>query len=111
MAALLSLEGHDVRTAAEGEIALALAREFRPRLILLDIGLAGMDGYQVARRLRLQHGAENAPYLVAVTGYGHEEARARSREAGFDRHLVKPVYPETICALLAEIVGAPATHA
>jgi PAS domain S-box-containing protein len=110
MAALLGMEGHDVRTAAGGEMALALAREFHPRLILLDIGLAGMDGYQVARRLRQQHREGDAPYLVAVTGYGHDAARMRSREAGFDRHLVKPVYPETIRALLAEIGVAPAVH-
>ena len=105
MAALLAIEGNIVRTAANGEAALALARDFRPRLVLLDIGLGGMDGYQVARRLRAQQGADEKLCLVAVTGYSHEEARARVREAGFDRHLVKPVHPEAIYALLAEIAG------
>jgi signal transduction histidine kinase/ActR/RegA family two-component response regulator len=103
MAALLKIEGHAVRTAANGEAALALARDFRPRLVLLDIGMAGMDGYEVARRLRAQQDPNERLCLVAVTGYGHAEARARTREAGFDQHLVKPVFPEIICKLLAEI--------
>lgn len=111
MTALLAIEGHDVKSAADGEAALALARQFRPRLVLLDIGLGGMDGYEVARRLRAQQRADDRLCLVAVTGYGHEEARMRSREAGFDQHLVKPVYPEAICALLAELGGAPAAPA
>lgn len=107
MAVLLALEGQNVRTASNGAAALELARAFHPQLVLLDIGLHGMDGYEVARRLRDQQAPDEVLYLVAVTGYGHEEARIRSREAGFDQHLVKPVQPETICALLAEIGGAP----
>lgn len=110
MAALLTIEGHDVRTATNGEAALELARGFRPQLVLLDIGLIGMDGYEVARRLRDQQPPGERMSLVAVTGYGHEEARTRSRDAGFDRHLVKPVFPEAICALLAEIGGEAATR-
>jgi PAS domain S-box-containing protein len=105
MTVLLELEGHEVRAAASGEEALALARSFRPQLVLLDIGLQGMDGYQVARQLRAQQAADERLCLVAVTGYGHEEARALSEEAGFDRHLVKPVYPEALCELLVEIGG------
>jgi len=105
MSMLLQVEGHEVRAAASGEAALALARDFRPRVVLLDIGLQGMDGYQVARKLRAQQAADEKLCLVAVTGYGHEEARARSREAGFDQHLVKPVVPEALCELLAEIGG------
>lgn len=103
MSVLLELEGHTVRTAASGEAALALARDFRPHLVLLDIGLRGMDGYEVARQLRARQGAGARLRLVAVTGYGHEEARARSRDAGFDQHLVKPVHPEALVALLAEV--------
>lgn len=103
MTVLLELEGHEVRTAASGEVALALARSFHPQLVLLDIGLQGMDGYQVARQLRAQQAADESLCLVAVTGYGHEEARVRSAEAGFDRHLVKPVYPDALLELLAEI--------
>ena len=102
-AMLLQIEGHDVRTAATGEAALELARSFRPQLVLLDIGLQGMDGYEVARRLRAQQAENEKICLVAITGYGHEEARVRSEAAGFDRHLVKPVYPEAIYDLLAEI--------
>jgi PAS domain S-box-containing protein len=111
MSALLRIEGHEVRTAADGATALALARDFHPRLVLLDIGLHGMDGYEVARRLRAQQAADEQLCLVAVTGYGHAEARSRSQKAGFDRHLVKPVYPEAICELLAEIAGAKANPA
>jgi len=103
MAALLAIEGQEVRTAANGEAALELARSFRPRLILLDIGLGGMDGYEVARRLRAQQSPGERLCLVAVTGYSHEEARMHTREAGFDRHLVKPVVPEAICELLAAL--------
>jgi PAS domain S-box-containing protein len=103
MTVLLELEGHEVRTAGSGEVALALARSFRPQLVLLDIGLQGMDGYQVARQLRAQQAADESLCLVAVTGYGHEEARVRSEEVGFDRHLVKPVYPDALFELLAEI--------
>lgn len=74
----------------------------------VDIGLQGVDGYEVARRLRAQQGAGDSVCLVAVTGYGHEEARTRSADAGFDHHLVKPVCPETLLELLAEIGSARA---
>lgn len=103
MSVLLQIEGHEVRVASSGEAAVELARSFRPQLVLLDIGLQGMDGYAVARQLRAQQAADETVRLVAVTGYGHDDARDRSLEAGFDRHLVKPVSPETLTALLAEI--------
>jgi CheY-like chemotaxis protein len=103
MMVLLQLDGHEVRTVATGQEALEVARSFQPGLILLDIGLQGMDGYEVARRLREQQPENAKMQLVAVTGYGHEASRLRSKEAGFDRHLVKPVDPEAIIALLAEI--------
>jgi CheY-like chemotaxis protein len=111
MAMLLQIDGHEVRTAASGEVALELARSFRPRIVLLDIGLHGMDGYAVARQLRAQQAADEKLCLVAVTGYGHEDARARSEDAGFDRHLVKPVSPEILCELLAEIGRAQTVRA
>jgi len=111
MALLLRIEGHDVRSATDGEAALELARSFRPQVILLDIGLQGMDGYEVARRLRNEQAAGEKRCLMAVTGYGHEEARARSAAAGFDQHLVKPVSPDTLCELLAEIGIAQAVEA
>jgi CheY-like chemotaxis protein len=107
---LLQLDGHEVRAAASGEAALALARSFRPQLVLLDIGLQGMDGYQVAQKLRAQQDAGEKICLVAVTGYGHEEARVRTEKAGFDQHLVKPVDPETLCELLAEIGNTQAAR-
>jgi len=105
MVMLLEVVGHDVRAAASGEAALELARSFRPQVVLLDIGLQGMDGYEVARRLRSEQAVDEALCLMAVTGYGHEDARARCEAAGFDRHLVKPVHPGTLCKLLAEISG------
>jgi len=103
MSVLLQIEGHEVEVAANGETALQLARSFKPQVVLLDIGLQGMDGYEVARQLLAQVDAGSKPCLVAVTGYGHEEARSRSEQAGFDRHLVKPVNPEVLHDLLEEI--------
>ena len=102
MAVLLEIKGHEVRTAATGEAALDLVQSFRPRVVLLDIGLQGMDGYEVAQKLRSRGGEAENICLIAVTGYDDETARARSRAAGFDRHLVKPVSPDTIYQLLAE---------
>jgi CheY-like chemotaxis protein len=102
MVVFLELEGHQVRSAASGEAALRQFQEFRPQVVLLDIGLPGQDGYEVARRIRQAPGGDLVK-LVAVSGYGHEEAMERSRQAGFDRHLVKPVDPEKLGALLAEI--------
>lgn len=87
--ALLAL-GYSVRTASDGPSALSLANEFRPQIALLDIGLPVMDGYEVGRRLRDTHG-EAELRLVALTGYGQASDKARSREAGFAAHLVKPI--------------------
>jgi len=103
MVVLLRIVGHDVRAASSGEAALELARSFRPQVVLLDIGLQGMNGYEVARLLRKEQAAGEKLCLMAVTGYGDEEARARSEAAGFDQHLVKPVSPDTLFELLAEI--------
>ena len=99
MALLLSLSGHETRTAGDGPAALEAFRAFRPAVVLLDIGLPGMDGYEVARRLRAEAGEAGAT-LVAVTGYGEDYDRQRAREAGFDHHLVKPVDPAKLSALL-----------
>jgi signal transduction histidine kinase len=87
---LLKLWGHDVRTARDGRDALAAAHRWQPDVVLLDIGLPEMDGYEIARRLRADPGMAGA-FLVAVTGYGQDEDRRRAREAGFDEHVVKPV--------------------
>jgi PAS domain S-box-containing protein len=99
-AMLLRLEGHEIRCANSGEAALRLCQEFHPQVVLLDIGLPGQDGYEVAREIRSLPGGEELK-LIAVSGYGHEAAVARGREAGFDRYLVKPVDPEKLSALLS----------
>jgi PAS domain S-box-containing protein len=98
LAMMLRVLGQRVETAHDGIAAIDLAVRSAPDLVLLDIGLPGLDGYEVARRLRGRMGTK--PMLVAVTGYGQEEDRIRSREAGFDRHVVKPVDER----VLAEIV-------
>ena len=95
MAALLELEGHDVRTTFEAASAETVAGEFRPDIAFLDLGLPHISGFELARRLRAQPNT-NGTVLVAVTGWGKEEDRQRSREAGFDLHLVKPVEPDQI---------------
>jgi two-component system CheB/CheR fusion protein len=100
LAMLLRSWGHEVRVAHDGPEALKMASAFRPEVVLLDIGLPGMDGYEVAGRLRREVGLARA-LLVAVTGYGQEEYRRRSFAEGFDRYLVKPVDPHTLRELLA----------
>jgi two-component system, chemotaxis family, CheB/CheR fusion protein len=100
MARLLQLEGHEVQLANDGPAALTAATAFQPHAVVLDLGLPGMDGYEVARRLR-NRDAEPRPVLVAVSGYGGDEARQRSRQAGFDHHLVKPADIGTLRTLLA----------
>ena len=90
LAMLLRLKGHDVQIAYDGPSGLTLALETAPECVLIDIGLPGMDGYEVAKRLR-SHDRSGRTVLVALTGYGQQEDRARSRQAGFDHHLVKPV--------------------
>jgi CheY-like chemotaxis protein len=92
--------GHEVRLAHDGLSALEVFVSFRPHVVLLDIGLPGMDGWQVAEQIRSHHGG--VTLLVAVTGYGQEGDRVRSREAGIDIHLVKPVRPAKVQRLLAE---------
>ncbi len=100
MSMLLQCEGHDIDTAYSGETALRLARELRPDVVLLDIGMPGMLGYEVARRLRALEQAAPA-LLIAVTGYGRESDIAMARDAGFDHHLVKPVDFDKLRGLLA----------
>jgi CheY-like chemotaxis protein len=100
LAQLLRDLGHEVRVAHGGAEALALAEGYRPEVVLLDIGLPDMDGYEVARRLRRQPGLE-ATRLVAVSGYGREEDRRQSRAAGIEHHLVKPVKAADLERVLA----------
>ena len=105
LAILLQLAGHSVETETEGSAALARSAEFRPEAVLLDLGLSGMDGCEIARRLRAQLGSKTV--LVALTGYSQVEDRVRTAEAGFDHHLVKPVALEEIHRLLATLDGTP----
>jgi signal transduction histidine kinase/CheY-like chemotaxis protein len=100
LATLLRVDRHEVRTAHDGPTALEEAATFRPEVVLLDIGLPKMDGYEVARRLRGQDGFQKA-LLVALTGYGQEEDRRRAAAAGFDAYLVKPADPAALHDLLA----------
>jgi PAS domain S-box-containing protein len=100
LALLARLWGHQAQVAHDGPTALHLASTSRPDMVLLDIGLPGMDGYEVGRRLRAEPALRDV-ILVAVTGYGQEEDRRRSREAGFDHHLTKPVQPDALQAFLA----------
>ncbi len=106
MAALLRLRGNDVRIAHDGPSAVDVARDYRPELALLDIGLPGMNGYELARRLRELTG-NGAIVLVAVTGYGAEEDRRLSKQAGFDEHLVKPVPFDAVEKLLTALPPIP----
>jgi CheY-like chemotaxis protein len=86
----LQLAGHDVRTARNGAEALAIAGEFKPEIVLLDLGMPKMDGYDTAREIRKRPWGKRAT-LIALTGWGQQKDRQRTSEAGFDRHLVKPV--------------------
>ena len=101
MAALLELLDYDVRTAVDGANALKVTAEFQPHLILSDIGLPGMDGYELAPALRRVTG-ERKTIIVAATGYGHASDRARSQAAGFDHHLVKPLDADVLLAFVAK---------
>jgi signal transduction histidine kinase/CheY-like chemotaxis protein len=99
LAALLSSRGHDVRVARDGAEALRTAADFVPDFAFLDIGMPKVHGYEVARRLRSDPETSDC-VLIAVTGWGQEDDRKRAREAGFDRHLVKPVNPGDIETIL-----------
>jgi CheY-like chemotaxis protein len=99
IAVYLRLEGHEVRTVSDGPQAVAIAQVFAPQVAVVDIGLPGMNGYEVARRLRLK-GSQAPALLIALTGYGQKEDRARSTEAGFDHHFVKPADPRVIQAAI-----------
>ncbi len=101
---LLELWGYDVRVVSDGPAALPAYRDFRPDVVLLDIGLPGMDGYEVARQIRREPGG-GRPFILAVTGYGQDEDKRRAREAGFDEHMTKPIDPDELRARLAAVPG------
>jgi CheY-like chemotaxis protein len=103
----LEMWGHEVAVAADGPAGLAAALRLPPDIALLDVGLPGMDGYELAVRIR-QEIPSAAVRLVAMTGYGRPEDRARAAAAGFDAHLVKPVDPSDLRGIVeAEAVSAP----
>jgi len=97
---VLKMMGNDTRTAYDGQAGVDAAGEFRPDVILLDIGLPKLNGYEACRRIREQAGG-NGVVLIAVTGWGQDDDRRRSRVAGFDHHMVKPVDPQALMKMLA----------
>ena len=99
--------GHEVRAAQDGETALDMARQFRPQVMLVDIGLPGMNGYDLARALRRTPGLDQA-MLVAVTGYGRDEDRRASFDAGFDDHWVKPINLDALLTVASPSPPPPA---
>jgi len=101
-ALLFGVAGHDVRVARDGLAALRAAEEFVADVAFVDVGLPGIDGYEVARRLRTLSGWANA-VLIALSGYGRSEDKAMARDAGFDHHLTKPVEPDVLERFLAQL--------
>jgi len=101
LAMLLKILGNDTRTAYDGQAGVDAAREFRPNVILLDIGLPKLNGYEACRCIREQSWGK-AILMIAVTGWGQDEDRRRSHEAGFDHHMVKPLDPKALMKMLAE---------
>jgi len=105
LAILLRLMGNVTQTANDGLEAVEAASDFRPDVVLLDIGLPKLDGYEACRRIRQQPGGDEI-VVVAVTGWGQDEDRLRSSEAGFDHHLVKPVDQGTLAEILASVTSS-----
>ncbi len=102
LAMLLRIMGNDIRTAYDGQEGVDMAGEFRPDVALLDIGLPKLSGYEACQHIR-EHSWAKDIIIIAVTGWGHEEDRRLSHEAGFDYHMVKPVDPQELMKLLAEL--------
>lgn len=102
LAMMLSIMGHETRTAHDGESAVSTAESFRPEVVLLDIGLPKLNGYEVAQRIR-ENAWGTSMFLIAVTGWGQDEDRQRSTEVGLNVHMVKPVEPAALERLLAEL--------
>jgi signal transduction histidine kinase len=107
---LLEIWGHDVVVAGDGASGIRAAMAHRPEIALVDLGLPIVDGYEVARQIRASLGA-SAPLMIALTGYGAPEQRSQALAAGFDLHIVKPVEPDRLAALLEEYAATPPTSA
>ncbi|RYE78882.1 MAG: response regulator [Myxococcales bacterium] len=108
LAELLRRQGHDLRTAYDGESALEIASAFHPEVVFLALELSGIDGHEVARQLRAAPALAGV-FLIALTGRGSEADIQRSREVGIDVHLTKPVAPRELLAVLARHTSRPAT--
>jgi CheY-like chemotaxis protein len=102
LARMLRMMGHETHTAYDGLEAVQAAGRFRPDVVLLDIGLPRLNGYEAARQIRHQPGGRSVT-LIALTGWGQDEDKRRSREAGFDHHMTKPVEPAALEKLLAPV--------
>jgi CheY-like chemotaxis protein len=101
LAEVLALEGHVVHTAADGAQAVEMALRLQPDVLVLDIGMPGLNGYEVAQQVRAQPWGRR-PLLIAATGWGQEEDRKKAINAGFDLHLTKPFDPFQLVAMLAD---------
>ena len=106
LTALLGMSGNTMFSARDGEEGVSVAEQARPEVILLDLGLPKLDGFEVCRRIRQQAWGK-AMVIVALTGWGHDEARTKTNQSGFDMHLVKPVDPETLFLVLAATIPVP----
>jgi signal transduction histidine kinase/ActR/RegA family two-component response regulator len=106
LAALLEIMQHEVRTAHDGGEGVAVAAKFRPEVILMDLGMPKMDGFEAVRRIRAQPWGRE-PMIIALTGWGSDEDQRRTRQAGFDRHLVKPVNLDVLVPLIDELTSKP----
>ena len=106
LTALLGMSGNTMFSARDGEEAIEMAEQARPDVILLDLGLPKLDGFEVCRRIRQQAWGKEM-VVVALTGWGHDEARTKTNQSGFDMHLVKPVDPETLFLVLAATIPVP----
>ncbi len=104
LALLLEVQGHVVRAVYDGRSAVEMAPNFRPQIVLLDLGMPGLDGFETARRLRATL-PDAAPYLVAITGWGQDRERRQATAAGFDQHLVKPVDPAELTRVLSAVIA------
>jgi CheY-like chemotaxis protein len=102
LAMMLGIMGHEVRTAHDGEAGVAAAAVFRPEVILMDLGMPRLNGCEAAGRIRTEPWGKGT-FLVALTGWGADDDRRRTRGAGFDRHLVKPVDTDSLMRVLAEM--------
>ena len=100
LSVILNHLGHSVRVTHDGTSAIAVAQEFKPELILMDIGMPGLDGYETCERMRKEDWSAGS-YIVALTGWGQEEDKRKAKRAGFDKHLVKPVDRKTLMEVVA----------